>query len=198
MYEYEKKLMLSSAEYNLIRKLGFGFGAVETQTNYYYDTDDQKYNEQNITLRIREKNGEYEATIKKHYCEPESYSTEETAECCDEYDTTLFKDYGVKLQGKLVTERCISEPETGVRIMLDRNRYLNICDHEIEFECDEGNESKLYYYIESLMSCLIHHGLIPPAADLSCREENPMSKSQRFFRHLNEWQYYNDYIQEDQ
>ena len=184
MKEFEKKIMLSSAEYNLIRKLGFGFGATETQTNYYYDTDDFKYNEQNITLRIREKNGEYEATVKKHHDEPESYSTEETISCRDENDAELFRDYGVKLQGEMVTERCVSEPKPGVKIMLDHNRYLGGHDFEMEIEYDEGMEGEMYFYIESFAVCLMHYGLIQCVTDFNSRGMNPMSKSQRFFWHL--------------
>lgn len=198
MHEYEKKILISASEYNLIRKLGFGFGAAEVHTNYYYDTDDQKYNKQNITLRIREKNGEFEATIKNHDREIENHSTEETAECRDEHDATFFKDHGVKLQGMLMTERCISEPEYGIRIMLDRNWYLGRCDHEIEFEYDEGYESKLYYYVETLISCFIHYGLISAAEEFNSRETEPMSKSQRFFLHLDDLKYSDEYIQDEQ
>lgn len=184
MNEYEKKIMLSAAEYNLIRKLGFGFSGVETQTNYYYDTDDHTYNEKNITLRIREKNGEYEATVKKHYDNPKNYSTEETVSCRDENDAELFKGYGVKLQGKMITERSISEPKHGVKIMLDRNHYLGGQDFEMEIEYDEGMDGEVYFYIESIAVCLTHYGLIGCVTDFNSRGMHPMSKSQRFFWRL--------------
>ena len=184
MKELEKKIMLSSDEYNLIRRLGFGFGDVQRQTNYYYDTDDYKYNEQNITLRIRETNGEYEATIKKRYEESENYRTEETVNCRNENDTKLFYDYGVKLQGEMVTERCVSEPKPGVKIMLDHNRYLGGHDYELEIEYDEGMEGEMYFYIESFAMCLTHYGLIQCVTDFNSRGMNPMSKSKRFFWHL--------------
>lgn len=186
MCEYEKKIMISLAEYNLIRKMGFGFGAVETQTNYYYDTDDLRYNSNNITLRIREKNGEFVATVKKHYAEPQNYSTEETADCRDENDAGLFKDYDAKLKGKLVTERCVSEPESGIKIMLDRNRYLGKCDHEIEFEYEAGHESSIYFYIEAMARCFVNGGLITAVTDFCDRDANQKSKSQRFFDRLKE------------
>lgn len=180
--------MISSAEYKLIRKLGFGFGAVETHKNYYYDTDDYKYNEQNITLRIEEKNGEYVAAVKKHYDEPKNYSTEETASCRDENDAELFRSYGVKLQGETVTERCISEPKPGVRITLDHNHYMDADDFEMRFEYDEGMDGEVYFYIESIALCFTHYGLIQCPSDFKSRGMEPMSISQRFFWHLTEYQ----------
>ena len=61
MLEYEKKVMLTKDEYAVLSAQCRGM-RVETQTNYYFDTDDFCMNRKGITCRIRAKNGKYKTT----------------------------------------------------------------------------------------------------------------------------------------
>ena len=69
MTELEKKLLLTEDEYDyLMEHLIYESPLIQmpitTQINYYFDTDDFSMNHQNITCRIRLKDGKYKATMK--------------------------------------------------------------------------------------------------------------------------------------
>ena len=64
MTELEKKLLLLKEEYNYLFRIFGDSKNIKKQINYYFDTDDFSMNKQNVTCRIRLKDGKYKGTIK--------------------------------------------------------------------------------------------------------------------------------------
>ncbi len=133
MNEFEQKIMLTETEYNHLMMLFGRSDKTVPQTNYYFDTDDLSMNRQNVTCRIRMKNGKYKATMKVHI--PES-------DCSMEIDLpthgstndNVFTAMGLKLQGELTTERTLLLKNNEFEIVLDKNIYLDVVDYELEIE----------------------------------------------------------------
>ncbi len=154
MIELEKKVPLSEDEYAILMRL-FGKDALSfTQTNYYFDTDDFKMNNKGITYRIREKNGKYQATVKKHERDVKDKSIEISKEARNERDKRLFKGKGIKPQGSLVTERTVIHQDDISKVVLDKNFYLDTTDYEMEIEYlflhEDRAEYILRYYAKAL------------------------------------------------
>jgi len=138
MTEFEKKLLLTKDEYDYLMEL-FGYESPLVQKpnfkqiNYYFDTDDFSMNRQNITCRIRLKNGTYKGTMKQH--SPDSdHSTETEIEVYDGLNNNAFINMGLRLQGALVTERCAILKTADCEVVLDKNDYLGHTDYELEIE----------------------------------------------------------------
>ena len=106
------------------------------QVNYYFDTDDFLMNSQNTTCRIRLKNGKYSATLKQH-SNGSDLSTETDMEIFDGLTDNAFTVMGLKLQGKLITYRCIVFRNTHCEVALDKNEYLGCEDYELEVEYED-------------------------------------------------------------
>ena len=101
MIELEKKLLLSKEEYKrLVAYFGKGKSATK-QVNYYYDTDNLRMDQQNITCRLRWKNGIWQGIRKKHYLDSD-ISEETTAEVYNGVCDNTFTREGLTLQGEMV------------------------------------------------------------------------------------------------
>ncbi len=180
MIEREKKVLLSQKEYScLLEHFGTGKPIIE-QTNYYFDTDDWSMNERNITCRIRFKDGRYKATVKRHtIAEESSYETD--IEVRDGICGNVFIDLGLKMQGKLVTERCVLIESDHYTVFLDRNQYHNCVDYELEIEYASNFEQEASVILHTLSDLLLYHNSAFSSQSLIQRCKNAKSKSQRFF-----------------
>ena len=104
MTELEKKMLLTKEEYViLMSRFGYESPAkpkpVVKQINYYYDTLDLSMNRQNITCRIRLKDGKYKGIIKSHL--PGScQSTERVIKVSDGIRKNEFTDMGMRITVK--------------------------------------------------------------------------------------------------
>ena len=54
MKEFERKMLLSKDEYDILMKYLEKSGSTTRQVNYYFDTDDFLMNKKGVTCRIRE------------------------------------------------------------------------------------------------------------------------------------------------
>lgn len=134
MTECEKKLLLSEKAYNaLMERFSSAQKQIVTQVNYYFDTDDFAMNRQNTTCRIRLKDGQYKATMKRHAAGTDQ-STEAEMEIYAGLDHNAFTDMGLKLWGALTTHRCVLLKNPHLEVVLDRNEYLGHTDYELEIE----------------------------------------------------------------
>lgn len=134
MTECEKKLLLSEEAYNaLMEQFSSSRKAIVTQVNYYFDTDDFAMSRQNTTCRIRLKDGQYQATMKRHAAGTDQ-STEAEMEIYAGLDNNAFTDMGLKLWGALTTHRCVLLKNPHLEVVLDRNEYLGYTDYELEIE----------------------------------------------------------------
>ena len=133
MTEMEKKRLLTKEEYVILMSR-FGYEKpVVKQVNYYYDTVDLSMNRQDITCRIRLKDGKYKGTIKSH--SPDGcQSTESEIKVYDGIRKNEFTEIGLKHYGELITKRCIIFKDEGCEAVLDKNEYLGCVDFELEIE----------------------------------------------------------------
>ena len=136
MLEYERKYMLTQAEYEALCQAYHGY--IHTQVNYYYDTKDRIFNYWGITCRIRHKDDVFTATVKSHHKIGLDCSREKSLVVRDQFDDTLFKGMHVILQGCLRTERMELSLANGVTVAIDKNYYLGIVDYELEIEYSES------------------------------------------------------------
>jgi uncharacterized protein YjbK len=124
------------------------------QTNYYFDTDDYKFNQQKIVLRIRQKGeSRFKVTLKSQ-SEEGAYENHvflqkeqalemikngfNTKDFFDDIDA--FVTYKVNLNNHRV-----STPYEGGVIFLDKCEYCNVVDYEIEYEASSYNEGKIIF-----------------------------------------------------
>lgn len=134
MLEFEKKQLLTQTEYECLFELIKNDSVAFLQTNYYYDTEDFKMHHSGITCRIREKNGIFTATVKKHRTKDRECSVEHSKSVQNTQDTTFFGEPTLKLHGTLQTYRIVWNPCEGIEVALDRNCYLDFTDYELEIE----------------------------------------------------------------
>ena len=135
MLEYEKKIMLTEAEYcTIIKGMTSRYIPIQNQTNYYFDNDNLSMNEKGITCRIRVKDGKYKATVKNHNPEHPDCSIEVDLVEKSEFDPQIFNVFGLHHQGELVTKRIIMYNDSACQMVLDKNIYLGYTDFELEVE----------------------------------------------------------------
>ena len=195
MLEYEKKLTLNAKEYLYLRQTRAKYALPAVQTNYYYDTHGFTLNRRGTTCRIRETNGAYTATVKEHgYHAPDCFS--ETRECSletsapalNEYDTGLFADKNVVLQGSMTTERIVFADNNGLKAVLDKNKYLGLTDYELEIEYTPASTVLAEQLFDDIRTDLKLR-FVNPDDKTGCRQRTAAgceSKSERFFKRLTE------------
>ena len=186
MIELEKKLLISKEEYDyLIERFGYDNQNFKKSTvkqiNYYFDTDDFSMNRQNITCRIRLKDGKYKGVMKQHSHDSD-HSTETEMAVHDGIISNAFTDMGLKLQGKLITERCVILKDGICEVVLDKNKYLGYTDFELEIEYIPMFEHHAERVLNMLISCLIGNAVTPAVQSANSYMPHVPSKSKRFFK----------------
>lgn len=148
--EIEAKVLLLKDEYNaIIEKLNLQKYRKIKQTNHYIDTPDRYLKKNGIALRIREKDEEFELTLKTPLSEGLLEKNENISwrDFENLSERQIFPDgnirkflliLGVKVSDlkvltSLCTERIHVEFE-GFGLTLDKNIYSNIVDYELEVE----------------------------------------------------------------
>ena len=146
--EIEAKVLLSKEDYQTLIKM-FPQASRYVQTNYYIDSDDRILLKEGIALRIREKKGLYELTLKT----PLSQGLLEKNLPISIDELAALRDDGIFPKGDierflkmldidistlkiltfLSTERIDVPYESGL-LSLDRNTYSGKVDYEVEFE----------------------------------------------------------------
>ena len=159
--EIEFKNMVNREEFSsLIDFFNIRSEDFSEQENHYFDTPDFLLKAKGSALRIREKNGSFELTLKQPHPEglletnqnlTESEAAEmiRTGKIPAELIIRSIKELGIetdKLQyfGTLATKRAEKEYMKGLAV-LDHSRYLNKEDFELEYEVDNRNEGELTF-----------------------------------------------------
>ena len=188
MTELEKKLLLTEDEYDYLME-HFGYESpliqkpIVTQINYYFDTDDFSMNRQNTTCRIRLKNGKYKATMKKH-ASSGNQSTETEMEIYNGLESNAFTDMGLKLQGELVTKRCVVFKDKSCEAVLDKNEYLDHKDFELEIEYTEDHEKDAQAILKVFRDMLTRRKCFLAYKESLKDVSDVPSKSSRFFERI--------------
>ncbi len=188
MTELEKKLLLTEDEYDyLMEHLGYESPLIQkpitTQVNYYFDTDDFSMNRQNTTCRIRLKDGKYKATMKKHSSAGDQ-STETEMEIYNGLESNAFTNMGLKLQGELITKRCIVFKDANCEAVLDKNEYLGQTDYELEIEYKTEHEKDAQAILKIFRDMLTRRKCFLAYKESAANIPSVPSKSNRFFEKM--------------
>lgn len=181
MVEFEKKVLISPQEYEMLTKQRYPRGTTYLQTNYYYDTADFKLNKTGITCRIRERDGIRKATVKDHQQKQKECSVENLISCKEEPEL-FFERMGLDCQGSLQTERMVYPICPGVEIIMDKNTYLDCVDYELEIEYDFRYEATAYMEMKAIEAFILSNEGKMAALEFRKRIGKGGSKSERFFK----------------
>ncbi len=152
--EIEFKNMLTKEEYNrLLEDFTHFHNGPITQHNHYFDTADFQLKKHHSALRIRQKNGRFECTLKipapVGYYEITDSLTEEQANAMLELDFFEADEVAVALEtlnvsitklksiGTLTTHRVEFDYLDGL-LVLDHSEYNDREDFEMEFEVSDA------------------------------------------------------------
>ena len=151
MLEREMKFLLEKEQfYMLLEQIQKGYPDTKPkeiyQTNYYYDTKDLQLFKQNITLRVRRKNGKYviekkelqgyDGQIRKAI--ESKYPVANLPKTINAADAELDGDYTFYLLGQLETNRTRFTLPDGTNIDFDVSKYFDETDYEVEIELGES------------------------------------------------------------
>ncbi|MDQ0879972.1 CYTH domain-containing protein [Peribacillus sp. V2I11] len=156
--EIEFKNLLHEKEFRqLIEYFDVGASNFKTQKNHYFDTLGFSLKNQDSALRIREKNGRYELTLKQPategLLETNQDIPEETAYAFLKHNTfpdgeiqNLILECGIDPKdfacfGTLKTDRFEFPYKEGL-LVLDHSTYLNKEDFELEYEVMDAKAGK--------------------------------------------------------
>ena len=139
--ETEYKFLVSKEQFDKYFSLfvkKYGKATTKLQINYYYDTEDNMLNKNDVTVRIRQERGKLKWQVKKHSEKSGAlFSSDEYSGSIEELPRFLRVD-GVKeellLKGSLVTERRVINFGAGGNLCFDISMYLGVIDYEIEVE----------------------------------------------------------------
>lgn len=158
--EIEFKNLLTIDEYKLIKQYYFKQSEPFKQTNYYIDTPNHEIISNKMALRIREKNNDYELTLKV----PQEVGLLEYNEVIDslpeqnrpidiqilpENITKILTEHNIplselRLLGDLTTYRLEKKMKSGL-LVLDHSIYLGIEDYELEFEVTDFTQGEIAF-----------------------------------------------------
>ena len=171
--------MLTREEYNYLIKCYEKEPHVEKQINYYFDTDGLDMNQNNVTCRIRQKDGKYAGTVKKHVSDIISYET--PVEIRNGLEDNVFTDLGLKLQGALYTQRGLIFEGNGCVAVIDKNDYLGYTDYELEIEYLPQCENEADVFLRNCVEIMRSYDTSITYTDIKSRIGVGKNKSQRFF-----------------
>ena len=154
--EIEAKALVKKSEYEKIVTLFKDYPSYQ-QTNYYIDDAKNLLRKEGIALRVREKGGLYEMTLKTPLSQGllEKNCTWTKDKFKDFRDNGIFPDGDIKrfltmldidvsslrIKTSLTTER-IDVPYEGGKLSIDENHYSGIVDYEIELEYNNEPEAE--------------------------------------------------------
>lgn len=167
--EIEAKVLVSKSDYEKLVSTYWNFESY-IQTNYYIDTPDGTLRTEGMALRVREKSGLYETTLKsplsQGLLEKNCAWTKKTFEEFQKggsfpdgdikrFLTMLDIDVSaLKIKTSLSTKR-IDVPYEGGKLSIDENHYSGHIDYEVELEYNNEAEA------ESLLKGLLEKNGIP-------------------------------------
>ncbi len=156
--EIEFKNLLTQSEFEQLKKaFKISSTAFIKQSNDYYDTDCFQLKQRNSALRIREKSGRHQLTLKQ----PHSVGLMEFHQSLDHESLQAFRldkqlpdgdvqkrlaELGISPDqlnhlGRLTTDRAEKHIESGL-LVLDHSFYLDHEDYELEFETAQFEEGQ--------------------------------------------------------
>lgn len=167
--EIEAKVLLAKKDYDKLAAEFKDYGQY-TQTNYYIDSPEGILRKNGIALRVRERKGLYEMTLKTPLSQGllEKNCTWTKATFLSFQNDGPFPEGDIKhfltmmdfdvdelrIRTALTTKR-IDVPYEGGKLSIDENRYSGIVDYEIELEHNNERDAENY------LRCLLDERGIP-------------------------------------
>jgi uncharacterized protein YjbK len=159
--EIEFKNMLTKEEYlHLITEFSINETMIGTQINHYFDTGKFHLKELGSALRIREKEGRFELTLKQPLVvgllETNQELTKDVALAMlqgaalpsgivrEQLEKNDFPINKLQYFGSLTTKRCELQYKGGL-LVLDHSLYLLKEDYELEYEVEDPVEGELAF-----------------------------------------------------
>lgn len=159
--EIEFKNMLTKKEYlHLITEFSINETMIDTQINHYFDTERFQLKELGSALRIREKDGSFELTLKQPaevgLLETNQAITKQVASAMlegivfpsglvlEQLEKIKFPTDELQYFGSLTTKRCELQYKGGL-LVLDHSLYLSKEDYELEYEVQDPLEGELTF-----------------------------------------------------
>ncbi|WP_391560434.1 CYTH domain-containing protein [Robertmurraya sp.] len=159
--EIEFKNMLTKEEYlHLITEFSINETMIGTQINHYFDTGKFHLKELGSALRIREKEGRFELTLKQPLVvgllETNQELTKDVALAMlqgaalpsgivrEQLEKNNFPINKLQYFGSLTTKRCELQYKGGL-LVLDHSLYLLKEDYELEYEVEDPVEGELAF-----------------------------------------------------
>lgn len=159
--EIEYKVMIDKKGYEKLLNYFNGQLYSFKQTNYYFDSVDEKINKNKLSLRIREKNNKYIATLKEPYengrLEHEYIVKDNEIKSFPKQIINLLDKYKIKINelynfATLTTIRNEIKIEKDSLLCIDYSTYNETEDYEVE--CESSSLEKGKEIIESLLNSL--------------------------------------------
>ncbi len=154
--EIEAKALVRPEDYKKLLKRFGGYRKYK-QTNYYLDNDKSEMRKEGLGLRIRERNGEYEMTLKtplsqgllekNEHIKVDQFEDFAGKGIFPENDLKRFLTMmdidvsSLRIKGALTTER-IDVPYKGGKLSIDKNEYSDIVDYEVELEYNNEKDAE--------------------------------------------------------
>jgi uncharacterized protein YjbK len=159
--EIEFKNLLTKEEYlHLITEFSINETMIGTQINHYFDTGKFHLKELGSALRIREKEGRFELTLKQPFVvgllETNQELTKDIALTMlqgaalpsgivrEQLEKNDFPINKLQYFGSLTTKRCELQYKGGL-LVLDHSLYLLKEDYELEYEVEDPVEGELAF-----------------------------------------------------
>ena len=145
--ETEYKFLVSEEQFNkYFTFFGKKYGQASTklQVNYYYDTEDNMLNKNDVTVRIRQERDKLKWQIKRHSRKYGAlFLSDEYSGNIAKLPQSLTVD-GIKeklfLKGSLLTERKEISFGIGGKLCFDFSMFWGVVDYEIEVEYSEQDK----------------------------------------------------------
>lgn len=155
--EIEFKNLLTVSEFEtLLKKFHLSEEDFFYQANHYYDTIDFKLKSLKSALRIREKNGKFELTLKTPTEDniglleinqnlasiPANLGEITTGAVVAKLNSMGISTSELRTFGTLATYRTEFHYKSGL-LVLDKSEYLGVTDYEVEFEVPEYTQGEV-------------------------------------------------------
>ncbi len=181
--EIEAKVLVKEEDYRKLCKLFHAYPRF-VQTNYYIDSEERILAKEGIALRVREKYGQYELTLKTPLSQglleknapltrEEFFAFREKGEFPkgDHVRFLTMLDFDVStfhILTSLTTDRIDVEYEGGL-LSIDKNEYAGKVDYEVEFEYNNIGDA------EKILQKLLEDNDIPVAFSTASKTARAMA-----------------------
>lgn len=176
---FNMTFLITRQEYNCLMNCFSSASANSEIEMYYYDTDDLYLHRKNVTCNIRYANDIFYANIKRHGI-PCAGIEEQPLQITHAPEIFPFSDFPISCRGIMRIKQNIHSPDTDVRIILEKNKYLNQTDYDVTIEYGPKKRPQCKAIVVAIANHLAKQEICT-IEDFIKRAEKEDSKPRRFF-----------------